>query len=108
MPIKIMRLRIMVSKKEIMTSTRKQLCITEVGTRDTTSLFTMALLQVKLPPRVRELTDLRFLHPTIRVSLSLVILQGSRSRSSLARASVSLQLTLPNEPRQRRMRLKLR
>jgi len=103
-----MLLRTTGSKKEIMTSTRKQLCITEVGTRDTTSLYTTVLLLVRLQRRVKELTGPRFLHPTIRVSPSLLILQVSRSKSSSARANASLPPTLPREPKERKRRLKLK
>jgi len=46
-------------------STLNRLFITEVDTRDITSLFTMDLLLVKMVQRVKELIDLRFL-PAIR------------------------------------------
>lgn len=46
-------------------STLNRLFITEVDTRDITSLSTMDLLLVKMVQRVKELIDLRFL-PAIR------------------------------------------
>lgn len=48
-----------------MISTLNRLFITEVDTRDITSLSIMDLLLVKMVQRVKELIDLRFL-PAIR------------------------------------------
>ena len=88
----LLKLRTMEKDRTVnLINTLRQLSITEVDTKDTTSLSTMDLPQDKLELKVKELIAQRS-HPTIRVSLSLEILQGNKSKSSSIREIAKPQL----------------